>query len=886
MNYPHIVGNWDKFPAKTIKKTGLSGTTTQEHCVASGVMAQCFYDILPERLRNLMPSRSLVGLIVGGHDVGKISPYYLSKYFHDFNNVYLPNLKSIISTLGEIEHTEVGEISHNETSAGRLSSIQGTVAETHHGFKNSKKKLIRDGHFSIGDKDFQQERNNLKEYLEKYFNAFYKDARLIKNRSQEKLMCGIASVSDWLVSDENNFPPDQKLDLDYIELSKKCNQILEKTGIFKLPVNSGLEFKDIFEGKNPFNSQKRFYENIDKPGLYILEAPMGGGKTEAALYATYKLMEKGYHNGFYFALPTRLTSDKIHERVENFIDKILNHKEKCKKAKLAHGLAWLSEFDEGKIGTCGQEEEEDPNRKEKIASWFNPTKRALLYNYSVGTVDQALMMITNSKHNFVREFGLAGKVVILDEVHTYDMYTGSLIDVLVDRLLKNGCTVIILSATLSNARRKELLGFDINNQPPLEINQFDTVYPLMSIKPENEKVTCESFSDGVSKKYNVRIEDWNLEQMAEQAVSKMNAGLCVVAICNTVDRAQELYDLVCEKSNYGSDIGLLHSRFPFNRRQEIEKEWMMKLGKNAGELNKDGSKNLERPKGCVLIATQIVEQSVDIDADWMITEICPIDMFLQRVGRLWRHQRNYRTGIGEVVVISGNPLLVNSKGEKIDKLGKKTCRIYSPYVLIRTYEILSTKKIINLPEDIRFLIEETYSSNYFNNAIMNEFFQDLKNDNDKKKNKADQAKSRDLPCYDDDQDPTRYSSCPSMSVLLIKSLKETAYNTVEIELIEKDQTGKHIKFVVNGDDKLDYAIARKLHNQTFSVLSFLLSKSGQECGSGCEALKKYFYIVPCILTLDGLNVSKLEGDLPCELKYTENKGLFTTRIDDLYSGIL
>ena len=135
---------------------------------------------------------------------------------------------------------------------------------------------------------------------------------------------------------------------------------------------------------------------------------MGMGKTEAALYAAYRLIEAGFHSGLYFALPTRLTSDRIHERVKKFLSAISTEPSAV---KLAHGQAWLQEFEYGA-------EDSDRAASSRPPPWFNPSKRGLLFPFAVGTIDQALLAVLNVKHSFVRSFGLAGKVVILDEVHT------------------------------------------------------------------------------------------------------------------------------------------------------------------------------------------------------------------------------------------------------------------------------------------------------------------------------------------------------------------------------------------------------------------------------------------------------------------------------------
>lgn len=859
MEFPLIRNKWDLFPAKTLA-SGKEGTTVYEHCVCAGVMAQCLYDLFPDRIKKIFPSRELIGLIVAGHDIGKISPYYLTKYYlaTDFVQNWLPDLAR--RKWAEIEHGEAGSIFHGGYT------IQGTVAESHHGFKNRTALNREPVQENLGGMDFHLNRKDLVRHLEIYFQADYTKATELSKHLEslvEKLICGITSVSDWLVSDENNFPPAVKIDLDYHRLQDDCRNILTKTGFFNLPVRSDLDFSDVFGGKTPFKSQQEFFDNINEPGLYILEAPMGGGKTEAALYAAYKLMSKGFHNGFYFALPTRLTSDKIHERVEAFLDKVLQPTQSIRKAKLAHGLSWLSEFGDD-IGKDSEEGEKD-----KISAWFRPSKRALLYNYSVGTIDQALMSVTNSKYNFVRTFGLCGKVVILDEVHTYDMYTGTLMDNLIKKLLSLKCTVIILSATLKNDKRKNLLGLNKDSFP-----QFDMAYPLMSIKPESLPVSFKTFQEDNHKKFVVRLEDWDTKDISEQAVEKMEDGKCVLVICNTVDKAIEVYSRIKSLACFGSDVGLLHSRFPFYRRQEIEHEWMQKLGKDAG---------LSRPKGCILVSTQIVEQSVDIDADWMISELAPVDMILQRMGRLWRHERAHRKGNPEIVIVAGNPDTSPSESDVLKALGNKSCKVYYPYVLYRTYQTLKNRGSIFLPRDIRALIEETYSDMVALPSLITKFRNEMRNTQMREVGFANKASSGNLPQYDDEQDPTRYSSLPTWGVLLTKDFQNLSPTKARLTLFEKDAEGHNIILEIDANDKLDYSKARLLHRQSFSLMLNFLTTQSNGFKTVCPSIEKYFYHTPCVLVAEGKRVYREDGgQTPKPLEYTDTKGLYKTMTDELF----
>ena len=309
------------------------------------------------------------------------------------------------------------------------------------------------------------------------------------------------------------------------------------------------------------------------------------------------------------------------------------------------------------------------------------------------TIDQALLGVVAANHFFVRQFGLAGKVVVLDEIHAYDLYTSTLIDTLVRRLRELECTVIILSATLTEKRRRELLSVD-SEQP------LTPTYPLIS--GANALLTEWPCDPPTARTIHLRCVSSN--GLVEEALERAQRGECVLWIRNTVDEAQETYRALKSASvEGGPPIALLHSRFPFFRRDELETELMERLGKDTAY----------RPAGCILVSTQVAEQSVDIDADLLITDLAPTDMLMQRLGWLWRHERPHRPCTRPEVWIHVPPLsdeALRSTSEKglREALGKSV-RAYAPYVLLRSLEQWRGRMAIALPDDIRPILEATYS---------------------------------------------------------------------------------------------------------------------------------------------------------------------------------
>jgi CRISPR-associated endonuclease/helicase Cas3 len=344
----------------------------------------------------------------------------------------------------------------------------------------------------------------------------------------------------------------------------------------------------------------------------------------------------------------------------------------------------------------------DPNDPEAAAhvregrSWFASSKHALLARFGVGTVDQALQGVVAVKHFFVRRFGLAGKVVILDEVHSYDVYTGTLITQLIRELLALRCSVIVLSATLTKARRHELI---LAAGGQAEAAQ-SLAYPLLTVVRAAAPVVEIPVEKPKPRALKLKTTALTEDEILLECIERAESGQHVLYLRNTVAEAQE----TCRKAN-GSvrtervEVATLHSRFPFFRRQELENEWLVRLGKQRAS---DG-------KGSLLIATQVVEQSVDIDLDFIVSDLAPTDMLLQRMGRLWRHERKDRLATEPEFWINA-PLANRDAGTReLKKAFGKSGYVYAPYVLLRTAEVFAGREMIVLPDQIREVLEATYA---------------------------------------------------------------------------------------------------------------------------------------------------------------------------------
>lgn len=724
-----------------------------DHCRYAGYVAELLLALMPDPIRRLFPDET--PFLVSLHDVGKVSPGFEGKYFMVLLCEKAPDWAREFVKGGIVtNHASIGAKALKAFFDLESDHPLVRAVAAHHGFEPDRFKSMRDG-------AWQDERVALVRALEKEFGVGGEWSP--PEDIPVDLLAGITCVADWIASDESFFPPGEA-PLTSEEGRSRAASALTQCGFRRTDFKRDLSFRDIF-GFDPYPTQQTFIDVVTEPGVYVLEAPMGMGKTESALYAAYRLVDAGCHSGIYFALPTRLTSDRIHERVEQFLQSVSITPTAV---KLAHGQAWLKEFESGAEGAGKAAGNRPP-------PWFNPSKRGLLFPFAVGTIDQALLSVLNVKHSFVRSFGLAGKVVILDEVHSYDAYTGTLLDDLVARLRELGCTVIILSATLTDARRKALLGEkapDANGYPLLTGLRADGTTVVRTLEPPP------------ARNVHLRWIDAAVESPLAAAVEKARAGCNVLCIANTVATAQEwCRNLKTEMSPDEFPVGLLHAKFTAHDRERIENEWLAKLGKPP----KEGPD--PRPHGSILVSTQIVEQSVDIDADWMLSELAPVDMLLQRLGRLWRHERPNRPLVEPELAIvcakmpaddlSGLPL----ETKELEEFFGRGVWVYAPYVLLRTLETLRNRRSVSVPDDIRTLLETVYAKTVPDTDLHQALSNDMQEKAERLRRLAVMGQSDALPSNDDDEESagTRYNSRPSVSLLIARALDAAVERAVLLD---------------------------------------------------------------------------------------------------------
>lgn len=514
---------------------------------------------------------------------------------------------------------------------------------------------------------------------------------------------GLTSVADWIASARDLFPYQGFVEpCKYIQDSKtRAAAALKRIGWTSLERRQ-TDFDRVF-GFPPNSVQKaamRVVDFLTEPALILIEAPMGQGKTEASLWLQNEMSVIQGLSGSYVALPTEATSNQMFGRVQDFLAK--RYPEAQVNLHLVHGHASLSE-DYRRLRPSSISDEDSGDSGSVVAEeWFLPKKRALLSTFAVGTLDQALLSVLRIKHGFVRLFALSGKVIIIDEVHAYDTYTSSLLDRLLSWLSAAHASVVLLSATLPRSRRMELLKAYSPQHPGLS----EGPYPRI-VWVSKTGAGSVSFPREWSTEVRLRKIENVISVAAQRLVEAIEDGGCAAWICNTVTKAQQAY--LALNSTLGDQddcrIILFHARFPYEERQELENEVLRAFSKKGC-----------RPRRAILVATQVIEQSLDLDFDLMVTDIAPVDLLLQRCGRLHRHSTTQRPT--EMVTPYLWLLEPDCIDGRIDFGGSS--RVYEEYTLLRSWAAIRERKSLILPEDIDYLIQTVYDSDGFCGLTVND----------------------------------------------------------------------------------------------------------------------------------------------------------------------
>lgn len=466
---------------------------------------------------------------------------------------------------------------------------------------------------------------------------------LMRLRQVSWHLSGVAVLSDWLGSDTDFFTYHSgglTLAEYWPQAQEKAHQVLASAELNKpIQVQPFLSVQEHFGfAPTPLQAWAESVPLTAGPQLFILEDVTGAGKTEAALALTHRLLQQGDADGFYFGLPTMATSNAMFSRIASHYQQMLSVEGSRPSIVLAHGARDMNEHFREALSPKEKTDRAYAKGDETASLYCNQwladsRKKALLATVGVGTIDQALMAVLPRKHQPLRLLGLHRKILIFDEVHAADSFMFELLDDLLKVHLRQGGSVILLTATLAQSQRQRLCRVWQEAAGLAEIRLPEKMdFPLatkISIDNGLEEIPVASRA-AVSRQLDIAFIHSEQDCVA-RIIAAREQGECVVWIRNSVDDAINAYQLLAERLGSSEKLTLFHSRFTLQDRKSIEDRVLATFGKSSGETERAGQ---------ILISTQVFQESLDADADLMISDLCPIDDLIQRAGRLHRHIRD------------------------------------------------------------------------------------------------------------------------------------------------------------------------------------------------------------------------------------------------------
>ena len=661
-------------------------------------------------------SRRLVSFLCMVHDIGKATPGFQGK--SSTNSAALESLgyKPSKSSVG-YDHASSGanllvKILADGGYDLELVQALSSVVAAHHGKPLSHDPTGR--RMSPKDGVLRPEWRTLQKNLLDWCLQVTDVAPILRQSFQTPrrvlvLLSAIVMLTDWFVSDEHKYPLSGDVPLadmtNRLEHAKRTVEWEKQSH----PVGSAPSAEELLHivapqlpaEASPNPMQHLVYAQASRMpthGILTIEADMGLGKTEASEMAIDILSRRCGLTGIAYALPTMATTDAMFGRMKGFLAHLATEMGEST-VRLAHSRYRMSQ-------TWNDMHDDKSNLI--IEPWYDRAKLAMLSDFVVCTIDQILAMSLATKHVAFKHLGLAGKIVVVDEVHSYDAYMSEFLEASLEGLGSYGVPVVLMSATLSSDARQRLMcayakglsvmDADINESYARLSGQYDlSGYPRVSFFGESEEQLKYGFGTCITEKVPKDVSlryidsDFNLVEKIDELA---RAGYRVGIVRNTVRLAQETYDLI---RGSGLDALISHSRFRACDRLDNDAELLRALGPQSTE------------NGLVVVGTQTIEQSLDIDFDVMFTDIAPIDSILQRLGRLWRHSNRVRPKGCDMPVA----YIMGAESWDLATPTRFTSgidRVYAKTILWRTVLALSEcNGQISIPADISPLTEKVFS---------------------------------------------------------------------------------------------------------------------------------------------------------------------------------
>ena len=679
-------------------------------------------------------ARALFMFMAGAHDFGKIAPSFQHNILSKGELTRLgypgPDLSA-----GEIKHAygtqlllprmlvEWGFPGAGKRATRSLAHWVGQLLGGHHGvFSRAERDWERHpvscAKVNCGDGPWDDQRTHHIEELRRITDAMKVPSRPLDAAATVQ-WCGLIILADWLAS-QSTFIENRMstggwdvspagLDEHFVQVTSEAPGIVADAGLGPAQLKCDA-FSVVFpEIEKPYPLQTSVAEGLPPlvtgPGLVLITAPMGDGKTETGLYAATVLAQVTGAHGICFALPTMATTDKMHPRLQNFVG---SNASGARPVTLSHSLAFLSrdggvvpEVESG-IATSGVD----------ASDWLHGRHRPLWANYSTCTIDQLLTGVLPVRYNVLRLAALLGKTLIIDEAHAYGPWMHRLLERLLEWCGAMQVPVVLMSATLTGRTAASLVQAYRRGCGHTDAPTIEPRYPGWLFVDAGTGVVSTPEEVGTVRQQQLSVDlvpvrsdsmDERTVVLEERLSPIRDEGGCAMVVCGTVAAAQETWERLCEWAGDGMDVRLLHSRFPAWRREQVTDECQAAYGKHY----------LDSPRpASILVTTSIVEMSVDFDFDLVITDLAPLAMLLQRAGRQWRHDRKQRpewAGTHPTLVVL-EP--VNESGQLSPPPEWKS--IYPRAQLRRSAESLRLLdgRAISIPDDVQDMIDRAYAEDF------------------------------------------------------------------------------------------------------------------------------------------------------------------------------
>ncbi len=527
-------------------------------------------------------------------------------------------------------------------------------------------------------------------------------------------VAGVAVLADWIGSKQEWFPyqdPASGVEGYWSLARQRAADAIEWAEVLPDGSSSSLDYGDLIGERiepSPMQQWAGTVQLPTGPALFMIEDETGSGKTEAALMLAHRLMAHGHTDGLYIALPTMATANAMFDRLAASYRRLFTADSRPSIA-LAHGARDLHPGFRSVTLRAGREEalyggsegwseQSDTTASAACAAWVaEDRRRAFLADVGAGTIDQALLSVLPSRHQSLRLLGLMRRVLILDEVHAYDAYVQREMERLLEFQAALGGSAILLSATLPLFTRHRLArAFSKGLGVSAQHTDSSMQYPLATVCASDGA----SFTRVPGQARRARTLPVRFLRSSEEALSQVvhaaGAGKAVLYIRNTVDDALVAHATLTAR---GLAPALFHARFALADRLNIETSVVVRFGKRSESAARSGQ---------VLVATQVVEQSLDLDFDVLISDLAPIDLLIQRAGRLWRHDRLERTGHPELLVVA--PEAAPDADEQwFARAFPRAKYVYRDHArLWLTVRALADAGVIESPAGLRGLVESVY----------------------------------------------------------------------------------------------------------------------------------------------------------------------------------